>query len=183
MHQYTDDIAVKQCTYLSTLIAVKLSIDAVQHMTSQATHASHRPSPRPHSPARTCKYVTERHRYTVTAVSRPLSNGQHSQPVMSISHGFIVGRPFVKRFALCYRTVVLSVRSVCPVCDVGILWPNGLTDQDQTWPAGRPRPRPHCVRWGPSSPPPKRGGHPPNFRPMSIVAKRLDTSRCHLVPR
>jgi len=24
-------------------------------------------------------------------------------------------------------------------------------------------------------------GEPPNFRPMSIVAKRLDGSRCHLV--
>jgi len=34
----------------------------------------------------------------------------------------------------------------------------------------RPRPRPHCVRRGPSSP---RKGHsspPPSFRPMSIVA-------------
>jgi len=29
---------------------------------------------------------------------------------------------------------------------------------------------------------PKRGGAPlPNFRPISIVAKRLDASRCHLV--
>jgi len=35
----------------------------------------------------------------------------------------IFGRPFVKRFALCYRTVVLPV---CPVCDVCALWPNGL---------------------------------------------------------
>ena len=41
----------------------------------------------------------------------------------------IFGRPFVKRFALCYRTVVLSV---CPVFDVGVLWPNGWTDQDET---------------------------------------------------
>jgi len=29
----------------------------------------------------------------------------------------------------------------CPVCDVGVLWPNGWTDQDETWRAGRPRPR------------------------------------------
>jgi len=43
---------------------------------------------------------------------------------------YFIGRPFVKRFALCYRTVV------CPVCDVGVLWPNGLMDQDETW---------HCV--------------------------------------
>ena len=28
---------------------------------------------------------------------------------------------------------------------------------------------------------PKRGGAPPNFRPTSIVAKRLHGSRCHLV--
>ena len=29
------------------------------------------------------------------------------------------------------------------VCDVGVLWPNGLTDQDKTWHAGTPRPWPH----------------------------------------
>jgi len=37
------------------------------------------------------------------------------------------------------------------------------------------------VRWGPSPPYKKEaeseGGAPPNFRPMSIVAKRLDGSR------
>ena len=47
------------------------------------------------------------------------------------------------------------VLSVClSVCDVGALWPNGWTDQDETWHTGRPRPWPHCVRWGPSSPSP-----------------------------
>jgi len=30
-------------------------------------------------------------------------------------------------------------------------------DQDETWHSCRPRPWPHCVRWGPSSPPPKGG--------------------------
>jgi len=40
------------------------------------------------------------------------------------------GRPFVKRFALCHRTAVLSVSVyVCPVCNVGVLWPNGWVDQ------------------------------------------------------
>jgi len=67
-------------------------------------------------------------------------------------------------FALCYRTVVcLSVMSVClsvlSVCNVGVLWPNGWTDQE-TWHGGRPRP--HCVTWGPSSPSPK-GTQPPIF--------------------
>jgi len=32
-----------------------------------------------------------------------------------------------------------------------LLWPNSWMDQDATWYGGRPRPPPHCVRWGPSS--------------------------------
>jgi len=59
---------------------------------------------------------------------------------------------------ICYRTVVLSV---CPVCDVGVLWPNGWIDQDETWHADRPRPWPHCVRRGTTSPPQK------GFAPIS----------------
>jgi len=43
-------------------------------------------------------------------------------------------------------------------------------DQDATWYVGRPWPRPHCVRRGPSSP--RKGAlQSPTFRPMSIVAK------------
>ena len=61
-----------------------------------------------------------------------------------------------------------------------LLSPNGWMDQDGTWHRGRPQPRRHCVQWGPS-PSPKRGRSPlSNFRPMSIVAKRLDVSRWHL---
>jgi len=41
--------------------------------------------------------------------------------------------------------------SVLSACNVGILWPNGRTDQDETCHAGRPRPWPHCVRWGSNS--------------------------------
>jgi len=33
------------------------------------------------------------------------------------------------------------------------------------------------------APPPQKGGTAPNFRPMSIVAKRLDGSRWHLAWR
>ena len=66
------------------------------------------------------------------------------------------GRPFVKRFALCYRCVVcLSV-----VCDVCVLWPNSWMDQDETWHGVGLGPG-HNVLDGewPSSPSPK--GHSP----------------------
>ena len=89
------------------------------------------------------------------------------------------------------RTVCKTVRPMlsdhclsCPVClsvcNDGVLWPNGWMDQDETSHAGRPRPRWHCDRWDPD---PQKGGTAPNFRPMSIVAKRLDGSRRHLVWR
>jgi len=62
---------------------------------------------------------------------------------------YLFGRPFVKRFALCYRSVVLSCPvclSVClSVCDVGVLWPNGWPDQGGTWHGGGPQPRRLCV--------------------------------------
>jgi len=64
----------------------------------------------------------------------------------------------------------LSVQSVCltcPVCNVGVLWPNGWMDQDETWHADRPRPWPHCVTWWPSSPSPK-GTQPPFFGPYVL---------------
>ena len=133
------------------------------------------------------------------------------------------GRSFVKRLALSYRTVFPVCLSYLSLCNVGVLWPNGLMDQDETSRASRPRPRPR-VRWGLSSPkgaqrpifgpfplwpmagwikmplgmevglgpvdfvldgdpaPPKKGTAP-NYLPMSVVAKRLDGSRCHLVRR
>jgi len=48
------------------------------------------------------------------------------QIINGISIGLAVfGRPFVKRFALCYRAVVSPV---CPVCKVGVLWTNGFRD-------------------------------------------------------
>jgi len=64
---------------------------------------------------------------------------------------------------------ILSVRclSVCPVCDVAVLWQNGRMDQHETWHRGRPRPRPDCVRWGPSSPWPN-GAQPPIFGPCLL---------------
>jgi len=63
-----------------------------------------------------------------------------------------------------------------------LFWPDSSMDQHATWYGGRPRPGRHCVRWGSSSPLRKRGHSSfPNFRPMSIVAKRLYASGYHLV--
>jgi len=39
----------------------------------------------------------------------------------------------------------LSVLSCLSVCNVGVLWPNGWMDQDETWHASRPRPWPQMA--------------------------------------
>jgi len=59
---------------------------------------------------------------------------------MAVTESGFIGRPFVKRFALCYQNVVClsiclscPVLSVCPVCYAGVLWPNVWMDQDETW--------------------------------------------------
>ena len=62
------------------------------------------------------------------------------------------------------------------VCNVGVSWPNGWMDQDATWYRGRPWPRPHCVRWGPSNPQGKGQSSLPTFQPTSVVAKRSPIS-------
>jgi len=65
----------------------------------------------------------------------------------------VFGRPLLTVHRVIYGTVVLSVLSVC---NVGVLWSNG-------WYGGGPRPRRHCVRWGPSTPPHGKGHSSPNF--------------------
>ena len=40
-----------------------------------------------------------------------------------------------------------------------------------------------CVLDGDPAPPPLKGGRAPNFRPMSIVAQRLDKTKYHLAQR
>ena len=167
-----------------------------------------------------------------------MDNARYLQPVF---HGIYFTKWHLEtnslQLASFWVTICKTVRpmlsdpclSVLSVCNVGVLWPNGWTDQDETWHAGRPQPWPHCVTWGPRSPSlkaskghspqfaahiccgqmagwikmplgrkvgldpsdivldgdpahlsPKRG---PNFRPISIVAKRLHGSRCHSVWR
>ena len=59
-----------------------------------------------------------------------------------------------------HSTLLDRCLSVCPVCDVGVLWPNDWMDQHATWYGGKPPPCAHCVRWGPSSP---KGHNSPQF--------------------
>jgi len=90
-------------------------------------------------------------------------------------HEVIFGRPFVKRFALCYRSVVcLSVTLVYCGQTVGRMKMK-LGTQVGLGPG-------HIVLDGDPAPHPQRSSAP-NFRPISVVAKRLDGLRCHFVRR
>ena len=88
----------------------------------------------------------------------------------SFSHWFI-GLPFIKRFALCYRTVILSCPVLsCPVLSVCLSVAFVHCGQTVGWikmKLGRSRPWTQCVRWGLSFPSPK-GAQPANFRPISV---------------
>jgi len=92
----------------------------------------------------------------------------------------VFGRPFVKRFALCHRTVILSVcLSVClSVIFVHCGQTVGRIKMELSKQVGLDPG--HIVLDGDTSPLPQRGGAP-NFRPISVAAKWLDGSRCHLV--
>jgi len=107
-------------------------------------------------------------------------NHSRSEPIISL-----FGRPFVKRFALCYRTVVCPVcLSVClsyvfvtlVYCGQTVGWIKMKLGTEVDLGPG------HSVLDGDPAPPTQKG-HSPKFRPMSVVAKWLDGSRCHLVRR
>jgi len=90
----------------------------------------------------------------------------------------VFGRPFVKWFALCYRTIVLSVLPVTLVYCGQMLGriKMKLGIQVGLGPG-------HIVLDRNPAPPPPKGHSPPNFRPISPAAKWLHGSRCHLVWR
>jgi len=56
----------------------------------------------------------------------------------------------------------------------------GWMYQDDTWHVGRPRPRPHCATWGPSSPSPK-SGHSPQFSAYiyTVSQKNVPPMACY----
>ena len=84
----------------------------------------------------------------------------------------IFGRPFVKRFALCYRTVArLSALSVTLVyCGQTVGWIKMKLGMEVSLGSG------HILLDGDPACPPKVHSPHPNFRPMSIVAKRSPMS-------
>ena len=95
----------------------------------------------------------------------------------------LFGRPFVKRFALCYGP--LSVCHACLSCPVLSVM---FVHCGQT--VGRIKMKlgmqvglgpGHIVLDGDPTPPPPKGHSPPNFQHISVVAKWLDGLRCHFV--
>jgi len=102
---------------------------------------------------------------------------------VSVRIGLILfGRPFVKRFALCYRTDVLSV---CSVGNVGVLCPNGWMDQDATWHTEVGLGSGDIVLDGNLFPPPRKGAQQPShtFRPTLLWHGRPSQQRlnsCYL---
>jgi len=97
--------------------------------------------------------------YTVTQTPKDLLNWCCCELRKQWRNAYIFGRPFVKRFALCYLTTVcLSVTLVYYGQTVGwIRMPHAM--EVGLGPC-------HTVRWGPSSPSQK--GRSPNFRPCQL---------------
>ena len=89
-------------------------------------------------------------------------------------------RPFVKRFAICYQTVVCPVCPVLPVtlvyCGQAVGWIKMKLGMQVGLNPG------HIVLDGDPAPL-QRGGKDPNFQPMSVVAKWQHGLKCQLVWR
>ena len=93
-----------------------------------------------------------------------------AKPLPKYGHFSIFGRPFVKWFALCYRTVVCpDCLSACPVCNVGVYcgqtvgWIKMKLGMQVGLSPG------HIVLDGdPALPPQKKGAQPPLFGPCLL---------------
>jgi len=117
------------------------------------------PGPRPTSvPSGILIHPTVWLQYNVTGIQ----DRQDRQQTDSIERT-VFGRPFVKRFALCYQTVVCHVCpcSVCPDLSVTLVYCGQTAGRIKMklcmQVAGRPRPWPRCVTLRPSFRSPKWG--------------------------
>jgi len=63
-----------------------------------------------------------------------------------------------------------------PIFGPCLLWPNGWMDEDATWYGGRSRPKPHCIRWEPSSPP--KGAQQPPLYGLCLLWQTIAHLRC-----
>jgi len=102
-----------------------------------------------------CSSVFETHHYcheheTAAAATNRVhfklpiySNGRTCQLIITIANAVNNTRWLVFGATVC-KTVRPMLSDPClfclSVCNVGVLWPNGWMDQDETWHAGRPRP-------------------------------------------
>ena len=138
------------------------------------------------SPAGACQYSTA----ISASPSLTSTHGESISFPRSLSLSLSVSRcvgllgNFRRPLQVTIRPMPRDRYPICPVClsvcNIGLLWPSGWMDQYATWYGGRPRPRPHCVRWRPQLPNRKRHSSP-SFRLMSILVKRLNGSGYHLV--
>ena len=127
-----------------------------------------------------CAHSSDVIRYDIVLVMDDISKSPDNHVAERLIRfiWLIFERPFVKRFVVCYRTVVLSCLSCLSVTLVYCSQTIGQIKMKLGLPAGLGPG--HIVLDGDPAPLSKRG-QTPNFRPMSIVAKRLDGSRCHLI--
>ena len=83
----------------------------------------------------------------------------------------VFARPFVKTVRPTQSDRCLPCLSCLTACDVGVLWPNGWMDQDETSHGGRPRPG-HIELDGDPAPQPQRGtAHLTIFGPCLLRPK------------
>jgi len=71
-------------------------------------------------------------------------------------------------------TATLKGAEPHPIFGPRLLCPNGCMDHDATWYGGRPAYATLCSMWTQLPPEKEAYPPPPNFWPVSIVAKRLD---------
>jgi len=125
-----------------------------------------------------CPHMRAHWRHLANMIELLLPSAHQSpQPKRQIDRFSHFGRPFVKRFALCYQTAVcLSVLSVTLLyCGKTVGWIKIKLGMLVDLGPG------HIVLYGDPAALSQRGTH--QFWPISDVAKWLNGSRCHLVGR
>jgi len=79
--------------------------------------------------------------------------------------------------SVCLSVLSVGKTATLVYCGQTVGWIN------ETWHGGRPRPWPHCVRWGPSSPSPIGAQPRPIFGPCLLWPNGWMDLDCHLVRR